>query len=73
MSAGFTDAFGAAPAGVGLVTVPGAPTADDGPGAAVAFGPADAAGDAKAPGDADAAGGGRFFINSLRNALWLTV
>lgn len=50
ISAGFTDGAGPVVPGVGLVTVPGGPTADDGPGLGV--------------GDIVTGGGGKFFPTS---------
>jgi hypothetical protein len=56
-SAGFTEGAGPVEAGVGFVTVPGGPTAGDGPGVGV--------------GEAVATAGGRSFISSRRSPLWV--
>jgi hypothetical protein len=56
-SAGFTEGAGSVEAGVGFVTVPGGPTADDGPGLGV--------------GEVVTAAGGRSFISSRRSPLWV--
>lgn len=56
-SAGFTEGAGPVEAGAGFVTVPGVPTADDGPGLGV--------------GEVVTAAGGRSFISSRRSPLWV--
>jgi hypothetical protein len=56
-SAGFTEGAGPVEAGVGFVTVPGGPTADDGPGLGA--------------GEVVTAAEGRSFISSRRSPLWV--
>lgn len=68
-SDGFTEGAGPVEAGAGLVTVPGGPTADDGPGLGEGEVPAEAPG--LGAGEVVTAAGGISFISSRRSPLWV--